>query len=436
MFAMVYSMFLVVWEIVCCKYLLQSFVPKRKYREKIVVWAVNLGLFGIYYLVAFVLRGHLWLKQIAVVLVMSAAMYCFFECNYLKIMILTLMYQGLVLLADYLTMLVMGKAVQGISHILLEDPAASALISFIGRVVLLLLLLVPKRSIRHQSGEMLTDLVWLRLLLISVITIISLTAIILQYNVMQNLKQSAVLLYVALGMAGMNLMVFYLVNDILEREMIIQKERLFRERAKNEINLYYSISENLEKQRRRTHEFKNQIAYIFSLIKSDSYQELKEYVVKLDSELKLSMDMVDTNNVLVNAILNIKYREALDKKIVFVLKVNDLSNIILDDTALVVILSNLLDNAMEACADCVNKVIKCKFVLEDDQIIISVKNNFSEPPRRHGEKFVSTKEHTQEHGFGIENVVEAVQRYHGKHVIDFDDESFTFSILIPNRVAV
>ena len=41
--------------------------------------------------------------------------------------------------------------------------------------------------------------------------------------------------------------------------------------------------------------------------------------------------------------------EAISKNIVFVFKVNDLSKIVIKDEDLVVILANLLNNAIEAC---------------------------------------------------------------------------------------
>jgi hypothetical protein len=54
---------------------------------------------------------------------------------------------------------------------------------------------------------------------------------------------------------------------------------------------------------------------------------LKKYTEKLDKDLMASTDVVDTNNIIVNAVINTKYREATEKGIVFVLVVNDLSEL-------------------------------------------------------------------------------------------------------------
>lgn len=430
MFVYVYSIFLIIWEILCCKFLLESFICKRKYKYKITSRAIFIGLLITYYFFVYIFYNHLGPKQIAIIVIMSLGMYLLFESHYLKILVLTILYQSLLILIDYATLLLIGFFFPTISVDILNNSNVSILVAIICKVFLLFVILILKRIIGFKSGDMMTNIEWLRLLFIPIITIVSLIAITLKFNILQNMKQDNVLIYVSLGMAGMNIIVFYLINDIMEREMIIRNEKLFHEKVKNETDMYYSISENLDNQRKRTHEFKNQIAYIFALSSKGKYNELNDYIMKLDSELKLNMDMVDTNNVIVNAILNTKYREALDKGIVFVLKVNDLSNIILSDTDIVVILSNLLNNAIEACEKSKNRVIKFKFVHEDGQLIISVKNGFSMKPIKKNKKFISNKMNPEEHGMGIQNIVEAIKRYDGKYVIDYKEEMFSFSIII------
>ena len=67
----------------------------------------------------------------------------------------------------------------------------------------------------------------------------------------------------------------------------------------------------------------------------------------------------------------------MDKGIVFIFQINDLSGIKMCDEDIVVILSNLLNNAIEACEKCSGKkFMKMKLVKEKDNIIISVKNTY------------------------------------------------------------
>ena len=362
MFIYIYSIFIIVWEILCCRFLCESFYKKRKYRSGLSDTAVLSFGTGAVYLSAYAFYDCMWLKQIAVIIVLFLTMYALFESSMIKILVLAILYQGVALLADYATLLVIGKIFPEITLGMLHHPAVSAFVTIISKILLLIVLLIIKRKTGRKSGEILNDSEWLRMLLIPLITIISLTAIMMKYNVMENINQDHALLYIALGMAVMNINVFYLINDILEREAVINKDRLFREKIKNETEKYYTMSENLEEQRKKAHEFKNHMAYIFALANKEQYQELKEYIRKIDNDLKVSMDIVDTNNAIVNAVLNAKYREAVDKGIVLILKVNDLSQIRLPDVDIVVMLSNLLNNAMEACEVSEEKVIKLKFI--------------------------------------------------------------------------
>jgi sensor histidine kinase regulating citrate/malate metabolism len=145
------------------------------------------------------------------------------------------------------------------------------------------------------------------------------------------------------------------------------------------------------------------------------------------------LDLIDTNNVIVNAILNSKYQEASEKGIVFVVKVNDLSDVKIEDEDIVLILSNLLNNAIEASEKCDEAVIKLKFVKENNQIVISVTNTMSTAPSVNGNMFVTSKtEDADMHGIGIENIKEAVEKYGGSYVIKHDRGSFRFAILIPS----
>lgn len=136
---------------------------------------------------------------------------------------------------------------------------------------------------------------------------------------------------------------------------------------------------------------------------------------------------------MIDAILNVKYQEAMDKNILFVIKINDLSEVRISDEDIVIILSNLLNNAIEACEQCNEKIIKLKFVKETEGIIISVKNTFCGKLSFSNGELVTTKnQDLDEHGIGIKNIIDTVERYNGSFVIKNNEREFYFSIYIPN----
>ena len=154
---------------------------------------------------------------------------------------------------------------------------------------------------------------------------------------------------------------------------------------------------------------------IDSLIKKKKYDSLESFVNKISGQISKELDFICTNNVIVDAVLNTKYQEIRDKGIVFVFKINDLSSLNISDEDVVVILSNLLNNAIEACEKCRgDKIIKLKIVIEDNNAIISVKNTYENAVIYENGEIQTTKIlDTDEHGIGIKNIAETIRKYRG-----------------------
>lgn len=91
----------------------------------------------------------------------------------------------------------------------------------------------------------------------------------------ENQKQENVFLVIAICLAGMNFYVFYLINDILKREMKIRENKIFQLEAQNQIDMYRSVSENFAKQQKKAHEFRNHLLCMESLISTKNYDELE-----------------------------------------------------------------------------------------------------------------------------------------------------------------
>ncbi len=97
-------------------------------------------------------------------------------------------------------------------------------------------------------------------------------------------------------------------------------------------------------------------------------------------------------------------------------------------------LTNLLNNAIEACEKCSGKrVIKMKFVKEKDSVMISVKNTYNgKLDIKDGEIQTSKKYEMGDHGIEIKNIIEVITKYQGSYAIRNDKNEFCFSIILPN----
>lgn len=432
MFDSLPNVLMILFEVFCCKIFYEIF---GKVRYKGWINAVQLILLiGSVYGVARGLENIFVLKQIVIIILFAAFMFWHMKISIKKSLILAVLYQGLLLIVDYIAFLIYSSGLfsngesTGLQYML-----ENVLVVLLGKVLLYFSVLIIKKKFGEKSTEMLADSEWLKFLFFPIFTIAIIVAMFSGFGYTETTEQIYFLFIIAFGMAGMNILEFYLINDIIEREIKLHENEIFQIQVKNQTEMYRSISENFDGQKRKTHEYKNQIVCIESLLGNRKYQELEKYVKEIYGHLDKELDAINTNNVIVNAILNTKYQEADAKGIVFVFRVNDLSQIRIKDEDVVTILSNLLNNAIEACEKCDDKkVIKLKFVNEDEMIIIAVKNTFNHPICYENGEIKSSKiSRAEEHGIGIKNIIKTIEKYNGSYIIEDNKNEFYFSIIIP-----
>lgn len=424
---------LTVLEMICCKIFFETFAEKRS-EDSGRNCGIILGLVAVEYSLALLLYDYFFTKQIAVITVIALFMVLYLKLRLGKAIILSLLFQGLLLSIDYFALWINVSLFHSMGEINESYYIGGSLISILAKVFLFLLVLIIRKKIGVKNADVLENTDWLRFLFFPFFTIFTIIALIITSGNVINQRQESVFLVIALCLAGMNIIVFNLINAIMKREHKIRESKIFRIEVQNQTDMYRTISENFTKQRKKTHEYKNQIMCIKSLLAAKKYDELETYVQQVSGQLNEELDYIRTNNVIVDAILNSKYQEILDKNIVFIFKINDLSGMNICDEDVVVILSNLLNNAIEACEKCLDKrVMKMKFVKEQDSIIISVRNTYNGTlVIKDGEIQSSKTEHIDEHGVGIKNIINVVTKYEGSYVIQNDDTEFYFSIMIPN----
>lgn len=201
--------------------------------------------------------------------------------------------------------------------------------------------------------------------------------------------------------------------------------------AYNEIKIY---SDEL---RAQTHEFTNKLYAISGLLQLEEYDEAVKLIQKQSNKQgiqnEILFNQIQDKNI--QAILVGKLAKASEMKIKFYIDENSfidstIENI--DQNDLIILLSNLIDNAIEAvnpfgggvtffASDLGNDII---FEISDDGPGISFDNI-----QDIFEKGTSSKQE-KHHGFGLYNVKKIVEKYNG--VIELNQEQQTiFTVSIP-----
>lgn len=145
------------------------------------------------------------------------------------------------------------------------------------------------------------------------------------------------------------------------------------------------------------------------------------------------IDYVNTNHPIVDSVINQKFKQSKRKGIPLLMSINDLGNLKMEDEDIVILLGNLLDNAIEACEKIETnpKWIKVRFLVQEENVIISVRNPILELIEIEDGKIISTKDNRAEHGIGLKNIQSVVDKYGGECAYSSNQGFFTYTIEIP-----
>ena len=422
-------------EIVCYFTFFDIFAVKRNRNKIEVILSIIILMLSSRLCVHF-LKKYTIIKMLLMVLIIILAMWFLYEISLVKTLILVFFVQSIVTITDYIVIMILAKIYGDITTLGGASSLIGRLILILSRLILFAILIVISRISSKKRNNVTADMSnkeWIQFLIFPIFTI---CAVMLMVNsVMKSYHSDIVPVYyiIAIGLIVLNLVVFHLISEILEHSRKMKEAQILRQQSIGQVELYNSMRENYNIQRQRTHEYKNQIVCMDMLMKKKDYSKLEDYIGNISDKLDAQLDMVDTNNDVVNAILNAKYYEAIKNDVLFVLKINDLSDIKVSDEDIVTILSNLLDNAIEAAKQCDvgKRTVKIKLLSEDDVLSIAVTNAYKTEPMLTEDGYIrTTKNNKEEHGWGIRNIVATLEKYNAEYIIDYKNGEFVFSIMM------
>lgn len=422
-------------EIVCYFTFFDIFAVKRSRNKIEVILSIIILMLSSRLCVHF-LKKYTIIKMLLMVLIIILAMWFLYEISLVKTLILVFFVQSIVTITDYIVIMILAKIYGDITTLGGASSLIGRLILILSRLILFAILIVISRISSKKRNNVTADMSnkeWIQFLIFPIFTI---CAVMLMVNsVMKSYHSDIVPVYyiIAIGLIVLNLVVFHLISEILEHSRKMKEAQILRQQSIGQVGLYNSMRENYNIQRQRTHEYKNQIVCMDMLMKKKDYSKLEDYIGNISDGLDAQLDMVDTNNDVVNAILNAKYYEAIKNDVLFVLKINDLSDIKVSDEDIVTILSNLLDNAIEAAKQCNvgKRTVKIKLLSEDDVLTIAVSNTYKTEPMLTEDGYIrTTKNNKEEHGWGIRNIVATLEKYDAEYIIDYKNGEFVFSIMM------
>ncbi|MGN0340849.1 MAG: sensor histidine kinase [Lachnospira sp.] len=435
MILLIYSLTVLALEMVCVDIFFNAFCAKRRNNKwfniamYVLMWGTSFVICNLNYL-----RNRLALKIVMVILIITLFMYVVYRINIIQSIVLASLFETIDLLFDFLISVIVVQVIGNLLSIQGDFDAAGNVIVVVGKSLLFISVLIIRNIFGKENAEALNFKEWIKFLVCPFVTICILCAVCYESGGFRSFQSDISNLMIVIGLVVINIAQYYMLNDTLKSQARLRENDRMVMEMESQRKLYESISDNYEKQRNMAHEYKNHLLCVEALASKKDYDNLKKYVSRLCGKFDGVFYAIDTNNPIINAVVNTKYQEAIDNETLLSFLVDDLYGIRVDDEDMVVILSNLLNNALEACKKCDERIIRFKALREKGKIIISVENSCNEKATYKDGQIVTTKtDNPEQHGIGIKNVINIVNKYNGEYVIKSDDNKFLFSIVIPEK---
>lgn len=223
-----------------------------------------------------------------------------------------------------------------------------------------------------------------------------------------------------------NVAVLYLLErmekTVENQERVLALEQQLQFQAKN----MESASQLYTAQRHKVHDFRAHLNTLQGLLENQEYDAAEQYLNSVTQEQTDRLFLVNSHHAILDALFNTKATEAIQKGIEIDFELNDLSTLPFDVSDMVVLFSNLLDNAIEACEKInSNRVIRVSAVLKQS-FLFSIRNT-TLPVEIKNDTIKTTKPNAHLHGFGLSNIKLILNKYHADFVMDYEDGWFQFT---------
>ena len=189
-----------------------------------------------------------------------------------------------------------------------------------------------------------------------------------------------------------------------------------------------------EETKKFRHDYKNHLNSLHILCKEKRFDDVEKYINEISDRLNEYNIYISVGNSFIDAILNyyLQKMEKLDVKFIVSGKMPNNCYITMFD--LCTIISNLLDNALDAIdkLEQKDKWIEVTFRYDSLMIYCNVTNPYNGELNIYKNKIMSKKS-SKNHGYGLGNIKKSVELYSGSMDIKVENKIFKVLIALVNK---
>lgn len=245
------------------------------------------------------------------------------------------------------------------------------------------------------------------------------------YHEMKNL------LTLALGITGLTILVSFISGVLIIRHSKSKEVAVEKQRARMALKHNELLFSKYERINQITHDIKNHLICIKGLIGLKEFDSAVEYIDGMYGDFNQLSQTVITGNRLVDVILNEKLIRMQKSNIKFKRHIENVTLDFIEDKDLVILLTNLLDNAIESCERSDEKFIDLQiYTFNGSYLVLKVINSCTKEPLVDKKRLISQKRDLDVHGYGIKNLERVTKCYNGMTMWEYHSDTFQFQFII------
>ncbi len=191
-----------------------------------------------------------------------------------------------------------------------------------------------------------------------------------------------------------------------------------------------TLKESEEKTILYRHDLRHHLHLINGYLADDKLVEIKKYITEIEQSIDDTVSIKYCDNNAVNLILSPYINRAKNERIMVESQVYIPKECEVSDMDLCIILSNAIENAINACMnikDINDRRINISCKSKNDKLFIQVSNNFIGEVKFVEDMPVSAEEN---HGFGTKSIAATVQKYCGLYSFTVESGVFNARVIL------
>lgn len=236
----------------------------------------------------------------------------------------------------------------------------------------------------------------------------------------------------ALAMSVVVINFFAEICAAYEREKQLHHLRSDYCSVKEQLEVQFQTSQRLRKVR---HDIKNHLFSVSALIDVGEYEQARELLREISDtadSLQPSLSQ-STGNSLIDAVITYKAAVSEMRRIPFEYALDILPELRIELSDISSVISNLLDNALEAAEKAEDPYVEIRVFMYKDYLTIIVKNSFYYVPNVPGGQIPTAKKDNENHGLGMTIVREICERNRGVFRYSAQGAWFSASAMLKNH---